>query len=488
MAKETYYVDLDLNRNKLQNLLLNPVNAAEKLSLEANLNIADKSYTIYLTDNDALYIWDGTQFNPYLSGTGNVVGPASSTDNAFVRWDGTTGKLVQNSVAFLSDTGIITGATWNGNKIDVAYGGTNIDSYTVGDMLYASNTTELSKLAGVATGNALISGGVATAPSWGKIDLTTHISGNLPIANLNSGTGASSSTFWRGDGTWAVAGTGDVIGPASATDNAIARYDGATGKFIQNSTVIITDAGFLGVNGIPTFLAEFFGNDNLGSSTATTVTSSNINTSNTSFSGFRVKVGSGDHGGSMIGSKAILNTYGIANGLTLKVNATGQDIGLTTSNNALSGTATGADFLFKNNGSAKWKSYGAGTFTGIPTYTLSVDASGNIIEVIVKTVGTELSSSTTTINADIYYQWDITALSQNDTFAAPTGTPTNAQNLIIRIKDDGVARVLAWNAIFRASSSLPLPLLTIVGKTLYLGFRYNAADLTWDLIAFLDNI
>ena len=56
MAKETYYVDLDLNRNKLQNLLLNPVNAAEKLSLEANLNIADKSYTIYLTDNDALYL------------------------------------------------------------------------------------------------------------------------------------------------------------------------------------------------------------------------------------------------------------------------------------------------------------------------------------------------------------------------------------------------------------------------------------------------
>jgi hypothetical protein len=72
-------------------------------------------------------------------------------------------------------------------------GGTGQTSYAVGDILYASTTTALSKLADVATGNALISGGVSTAPSWGKIGLTTHVSGVLPVAN--GGTNASTASI-----------------------------------------------------------------------------------------------------------------------------------------------------------------------------------------------------------------------------------------------------------------------------------------------------
>ena len=85
-----------------------------------------------------------------------------------------------------------TGAITLSGTLIAANGGTGFASYAVGDLLYASTTTALSKLADVATGNALISGGVGVAPSWGKIGLTTHVSGTLPVGN--GGTGATSLT------------------------------------------------------------------------------------------------------------------------------------------------------------------------------------------------------------------------------------------------------------------------------------------------------
>ncbi len=57
------------------------------------------------------------------------------------------------------------------------------NSATTGDLLYASAANTYSNLADVATGNALISGGIGVAPSWGKVGLTTHVSGILPLAN-----------------------------------------------------------------------------------------------------------------------------------------------------------------------------------------------------------------------------------------------------------------------------------------------------------------
>jgi hypothetical protein len=102
-------------------------------------------------------------------------------------------------------------------------------------------------------------------------------------------------------------------------------------------------------------------------------------------------------------------------------------------------------------------------------------------------VTTVTDASTPSPSADNDDMYILTALTQTATFAAPSGTPTQGQKLIVRVKDNGTARTLAWNAIYRASSDLSLPTITIASKTLYLGFIYNSTDTKWDLVSRINN-
>jgi hypothetical protein len=74
-------------------------------------------------------------------------------------------------------------------------------------------------------------------------------------ANWQSLSPGAAGTYLKSQGAgsvlvWATpAGSGDVVGPAGATDNAIVRYDGATGKLVQDSGITITDANVLTLAG-----------------------------------------------------------------------------------------------------------------------------------------------------------------------------------------------------------------------------------------------
>jgi len=92
------------------------------------------------------------------------------------------------------------------------------------------------------------------------------------------------------------------------------------------------------------------------------------------------------------------------------------------------------------------------------------------------------STATLTVDTDVSDFATITAQAEGLTIAAPTGSPVEGQKLIIRIKDDGSARAITFNAIFRALG-VTLPTTTVSSKIIYLGLVYNSTDTKWDVVA-----
>ncbi|OHA62618.1 MAG: hypothetical protein A2117_01005 [Candidatus Wildermuthbacteria bacterium GWA2_46_15] len=143
-----------------------------------------------------------------------ATGKAYKVNNVSVLSATTLGSNVVNSS--LQTVGTIGTGVWRGTPVEVAYGGTNLTSYAIGDLVYASGATTLSKLADVATGSVLVSGGAGAAPSYSS---SPTISGILTV----QGAGASSFVGNVGIGTASPAGLLDVYNkPANASGMATA--------------------------------------------------------------------------------------------------------------------------------------------------------------------------------------------------------------------------------------------------------------------------
>ena len=183
--------------------------------------------------------------NPGASSKGGVQSKAA-VSSQFLTQISTTGVVSAAQPAFTDVSGTAA----------VVQGGTGLSSYTIGDLIYASGTTALSKLADVATGSALISGGVGVAPSWGKIDLTTTISGILPVAN--GGTGQSTLAAHGvvlGNGTSGVSVTGTGTSGQVLTSNGLSAdptFQDATTALGQALTVGNDTNVTLTLGGAPT--------------------------------------------------------------------------------------------------------------------------------------------------------------------------------------------------------------------------------------------
>lgn len=95
---------------------------------------------------------------------------------------------------------------------------------------------------------------------------------------------------------------------------------------------------------------------------------------------------------------------------------------------------------------------------------------------------TVASTATLTPDSDSVDMAAVTAQAAGLTIAAPIGTPTNGQKLALRIRDNGTARALTWNAAYVFYDSGQAPVTTVIGKTLYVMFMYNASTSTWDAV------
>lgn len=187
-----------------------------------------------------------------LPAGGDVVGPGSATDNALVRFDGTTGKLIQNGTITEDDTGALTfpddvrqtfnpGATnaginvgalagdpgspvngdlWydsgsneltariNGSNVSLGISGsgtvTNTGTLTANALIIGNGGVDVTALGTLGTTTTVLHGNAAGAPSFSAVDLAADVTGDLPYANLTPA-GSPSILLGRGDsgaGDW----------------------------------------------------------------------------------------------------------------------------------------------------------------------------------------------------------------------------------------------------------------------------------------------
>jgi len=128
----------------------------------------------------------------------------------------------------VGDWAIFNGTVWQ--KVDNTDAVTSVNGYTGTVVLTAADV-------GAQPAGTYVTSVSATSPVTSSGGTTPTIA--MPAANSTTN-GYLTSTDWN---TFNTISTGGVVGPASATDNAIARYDGTTGKLIQNSVVTVSDTG-----------------------------------------------------------------------------------------------------------------------------------------------------------------------------------------------------------------------------------------------------
>jgi len=259
-SNSTYILDLngkDINIRGTANINLGTASSATGVlnvsttNSRVGINIAAGSATaqLHLSAGTAVA---GTAPLKFNSGTN-----LTSVEAGAMEYDGTNLYFSPSSsrynVAYINGGQTFTSAIWNGTAIGPTYGGTGQTTYTTGDMLYASGTNALSKLAIGSTGQVLtVSGGVPTwaAASGGGWSLTGN-SGTTAGTNFIGTTDAKDVVFKANsiEVARAVSGGGfQITGFGSTTGTVTLKVQNSS----STATLTINDGGYSGFGIVPT--------------------------------------------------------------------------------------------------------------------------------------------------------------------------------------------------------------------------------------------
>jgi hypothetical protein len=431
----------------------------------------------------AIILWNATG-----TVTRNITAPAQSKTYVVINATGGTQSIV------LRGTGPTTGVTipagkaymlvWKGNDF-VTTGATTVDLATdvTGVLPFANGGTSQSNrqaainaLVGTQTANRVLRSD-GTNSTLSQVALATDVTGTLPIANggTNSTGIPTAGGVAYGTGTAyavTVAGTsGQVLtsnGAAAPTWAAPASTGVSSISFASTgltpntaTTGAVTVAGTLNVASGGTGLASGTSGGVLYYSNTNALASSTLLASNA----LMVGGGAGAAPATVTTGTGVVTALGVNTGSAGAFVVNGGALGTPASGTVTNLTGTASINI---NGSVGATTPDTGTFTRLRTGVAAIS-----------------SSATITPTSDAVNQYNVIALATPATIAAPSGTPVDGQKLLIRIKDDGTARALTWNSIYRPIGT-SLPATTVAGKVTYIGCIYNSGDtfnIKWDVVA-----
>lgn len=288
------------------------------------------------------------------------------------------------------------------------------------------------------------------------VNLATDVTGTLPVANGGTGQTTQQAAInalvgtqtanrvLRSDGTNS---TLSQVALATDVSGTLSVANGGTGVTTSTGT------GSVVLSNSPSLITPALGTPASGNFSAGTFTWPTFNQNTTGSSGSVTNAVTFNNGGA---GEASGTTFNGSVARIISYNTVGAP--------STTGTGASGTWSININGTVGATTANAGTFTLLRTGTVTGSVSGTLF-----------------INTQVLNQASYT-LTGTTIFDVPLGSPVDGQKLIIRIKDNGSAQTISWNAIWRPIG-VTLPAVTVAGKITYIGCIYNNADTKWDVVA-----